>query len=200
MLRNGWRNLFNNMTIDELEKHLLKLYEKKDDQMMREFDRSLPFSELLFDRWERASKLGFSQGSSIYNNSFVFGDVSVGKESWIGPYTVLDGSGKITIGAYCSISSGVHIYTHDTVKWALSMGKIEKRLAPVKIGDGCYIGSQSIISPGVTIGDRSVVAANCFVNKDVLPNTIVAGTPARRIGVVVSDGEDIDLQFDSKSK
>jgi acetyltransferase-like isoleucine patch superfamily enzyme len=48
-------------------------------------------------------------------------DVTVGKNCWIGPNVILDGSGGgLFIGDYVDISAGVHIYTHDTVKRAIS--------------------------------------------------------------------------------
>ena len=77
--------------------------------MRLRWNRDLPLEELLFDRWERARYLGFGAGASIYHTSYVFGDVRVGANTWIGPLTVLEGSGGLTIGAHCSISSGVQI-------------------------------------------------------------------------------------------
>src|SRR4051794_1142773 len=70
------------------------------------FARDLPLEEMLFDRWERAKSLGFGEKTSIYHNSYVYGDVSVGANTWIGPFTLLDGSGGLKIGSFCSISSG----------------------------------------------------------------------------------------------
>lgn len=184
------------MDSQKLGELLKELYMGTDERLRNEYDRSLPFQDGLYDRWERAERLGFDAGSSIYNSALVFGDVQVGEKTWIGPYTILDGSaGKLTIGDFCQISAGVHIYTHHTVKWALSRGTVPKETGPVTIGDCVYIGSQSVIAMGVTIGDQVVVAANSFVNRDVPPRTIVGGTPATRIGIVVGDGEDIRLDF-----
>jgi acetyltransferase-like isoleucine patch superfamily enzyme len=166
-------------------------------EMRQRFDRDLPLEELLSDRWERARSLGFGEGASIYASSYVYGDVAVGEGTWIGPFTLLDGSGGLTIGGFCSISAGVQIYTHDSVKWALSGGKAPYARAPVSIGDRCYIGSQSVIAKGVTIGEQSVVGACSFVNRDIPPRSIAAGVPCRVIGRVSigSDGE-VELHID----
>jgi acetyltransferase-like isoleucine patch superfamily enzyme len=148
------------------------------------WDRDLPLEELISDRWERARSLGFGDGASIYQSSYVYGRVSVGAHTWVGPLTLLDGSGGLTIGEYCSISAGVQIYTHDTVKWALTGGAAEYERAPVVIGSNSHIGSQSVIAKGVTIGDHCVIGACSFVNKDLAPYTVAFGVPCRPAGRV----------------
>jgi hypothetical protein len=91
------------MNTEELSALLKLLYSEQDKDLLQRFDRSLPFQDGAFDRWERARRLGFGEGASIYNSSLVFGDVSVGEHTWVGPNTILDGSGgKLSIGAYCS--------------------------------------------------------------------------------------------------
>ena len=162
------------------------------------FERDLPFEELLSDRWERARRLGFGEGASIYSNAYVMFDVSVGQGTWIGPLVMLDGRGGIEIGDWCSISTGVQIYTHDTVRWALSGGKAEPEVAPVRIGDCTYVGSQSVVLKGVTVGDHCVIGAHSVVNRDLKPYSIAFGAPARVRGRVSIDGESgaIDLHVD----
>ncbi|MDQ3248287.1 MAG: acyltransferase, partial [Chloroflexota bacterium] len=170
--------------VDTLLHSLQSLYTDLRTQMRQRWRRDLPLDELLFDRWERARALGFGEGTSVYHNSYFYGDVKVGKQTWIGPYTLLEGSGGIQIGDYCSISAGVHIYTHDSVKWALSGGKAPYEVAPVQIGHCCYIGSQTVIAKGVTIGDHCVVGSSSFVNQDLPAYTIAVGAPCRPIGRV----------------
>lgn len=180
--------------LDSLTKSFVELYTKLRDEMRQQWQRDLPFEEILFNRWERAKSLGFGEGASIYHNSYVYGDVKVGKNTWIGPYTLLDGSGGLEIGDYCSIGAGVHIYTHDTVRWALSGGKAEYERASVRIGNCCYIGPHTIISKGVKTGNHCLVGANSLVNIHLDDNSIAVGSPCKIIGEVKFD-ENGDVGF-----
>ena len=183
----------------ELADLLKALHKSRDEELRSTYNRSLPFADAQFDRWERAKILGFGEKTSIYDSSVVMGDVRVGANTWIGPYTMLDGSGGgLVIGDNCSISTGVHIYTHDTVLWAVSGGVQETRKAAVAIGSNTYIGAQAVIIAGVTIGSRCVIAANSMVNRDVPDGTIVGGTPPRVLGRVEGEGADARLVYDRK--
>ena len=55
------------------------------------------------------------------------------------------------------------------------------RVAPVHIGKGVFIGTQSTILPGVTLGEDAIVGAGSVVTSDVAPRTIVAGNPAKEV-------------------
>ena len=171
----------------QLLKEIRQLYKTLTERMKQRWNRDLPLEELIFDRWEIARQLGFGEGTSVYHNSYIYGDVRVGKYTWIGPFTLLDGTGGLEIGDYCNISSGVQIYTHDTVKWALSGGKAEYERAPVKIGNCCYIGPNTVITKGVTIGDHSLIGAYTLVNKSIPENSIAFGIPVKVVGRVKVD-------------
>ena len=173
------------MSYEELMASLIE----KEETLKVNYKRVLPRFELLNDRWEKATQLGFEQGANIYDSSYVFGDVQVGEKTWIGPFTVLDGTGKLSIGAYCNISSGVQIYTHSSVNWVLTRGNAEYQHASTTIEDCVYIGSQSIIDKGVHIGAHSIVAANSYVNKSFDAYSVIAGTPAKKIGHITIDSD-----------
>lgn len=172
----------------------------RDHELRDRFKRSLPFGDAMFDRWERARRLGFADGTSIYDSACVFGDVKVGANVWIGPWTMLDGSAGLVIGDWVSISAGVQIYTHDTVHSALSGGALPYRKGSVSIAERVYIGSQAIITQGVTIGRKCVVSANSLVLHDVADGTIVGGMPARPIGHVEGEGAEVRLIFSTTSE
>jgi acetyltransferase-like isoleucine patch superfamily enzyme len=156
--------------------------------------RANPLNELIVDRFERARALGFGEGTALYDSTFVAFDVTVGADTWIGPFCVLDGSGGLSIGDHCAISSGVHITTHDAVKRTLSGNTLPLDVAPVEIGDCCYIGSQAMVLKGVTIGHHSVLGAYSLLTRDLPPYSVAYGVPARVHGHV-EIGEDGSVEL-----
>lgn len=118
-------------------------------------------------------------------HAWVIGDPVIGEGTWIGAFTVIDGSGGLTIGTGCDISSGVHIYTHSSARRCVSgraFSDVERE--SVRIGDRVFIGANAVINMGVTIGDEAVVGAGAVVTRDVPPRTVVAGVPARPVATV----------------
>jgi acetyltransferase-like isoleucine patch superfamily enzyme len=164
-------------------KRLVDFWRQRQQEVSTHWQRTLPFGDYVVDRWEKARLLGFGEGTSIYDSSVVIGDVMVGSHTWIGPFTVLDGSGGLRIGSYCSISAGVQIYTHDSVEWAVSGGAKPIERCTTTIGSRCYIGPNTIVAKGVTIGDGCIVGANSLVLIDIPSGKKAYGTPCR----VVSD-------------
>lgn len=130
-----------------------------------------------------------------YNaHAWISGDPKIGEGTWIGAFTLIDGSGGLEIGAGCDISSGVHIYTHSSMKRCVSgRGHPVVDRAPVRIGDRVFIGANAVILMGVTIGDEAVIGAGAVVAKDVPPRTVVTGVPARPTGTVVIEDDQVRL-------
>jgi acetyltransferase-like isoleucine patch superfamily enzyme len=145
-----------------------------------QFDRRVSVGDLLTERDDNARLYGFGEGSTMYDNVLVRGAVKVGRNTWIGPGCILDGSGgDLEIGDWCSISAGVQIYTHHTVNRSISLGREPIDCAPTRIGSGVYIGPNAVVQMGVTIGDRAIIGANSLVNRDVPPGAKAFGSPAR---------------------
>jgi acetyltransferase-like isoleucine patch superfamily enzyme len=146
----------------------------------QQFNRRVSIGDLLTERTDNAAAYGFGEGTTMYDNVLVRGEVRVGRNTWIGPGCILDGSGAdLEIGDWCSISAGAQIYTHHTVNRSISLGAEPIDFAPTKIGNGVYIGPNAIIQMGVTVGDRAVVGANSLVNRDIPPGARAFGSPAR---------------------
>jgi acetyltransferase-like isoleucine patch superfamily enzyme len=162
----------------------------------QKYSRVNPFVEDLTDWKERGAFL-FGEGKNItvYNTATILGDVQVGENTWIGPYTAIDGSAGVKIGSFCSISSGVQIVSHDSVKWALSGGKAKYEYGAIEIGDCCFIGTHAMITKGVKIGNHCLIGANAIVTSDIPDNSIALGIPAKVVGTVVVEGESVTLNY-----
>jgi acetyltransferase-like isoleucine patch superfamily enzyme len=89
----------------------------------------------------------------------------------------------ISIGDNCKITYGVTFMTHDGAKWVLEQNRDfdGTKFGPITIRDNSFVGVNSIIMPDVEIGPNSVVGAGSIVTRDVPPNTVYAGNPARFI-------------------
>ncbi|PQO28960.1 transferase [Blastopirellula marina] len=86
----------------------------------------------------------------------------------------------VHIGSHTYIAFQTVILTHDMSR--------AKYYMDTHIGSNCFIGGRSIILPGITVGDGSIVGAGSVVTKDVPPGSIVAGNPARIIRSGISVG------------
>jgi acetyltransferase-like isoleucine patch superfamily enzyme len=108
------------------------------------------------------------------------GNFQLGESSTINRGCRLDNRGGITIGENVSISEDVIILTgdHDSSSFDFA-----GRARPVTIEKYVWIGTRAMVLPGVTIGEGAIVAAGSVVTKNVPSYTIVAGVPARSIGV-----------------
>lgn len=128
--------------------------------------------------------------------------VRIGRRTFIGHETKIIAADRIDIGDDVNIAWAVTVTDHNahSVDWAkrasdtgraradylahggnVSVSKDWSNvgIAPVVIADRAWIGFNAIILKGVTVGEGAVVGAGSVVTKDVPPNTIVAGNPAR---------------------
>jgi acetyltransferase-like isoleucine patch superfamily enzyme len=105
----------------------------------------------------------------------------------------------IEIGNQVTLTNGVFLINHDASsrlfrKTLPDSSPYGNRFGRIRILDNCFIGVNSIILPGVTIGPNSVVGAGSVVVKDVPANTVVAGVPAR----VISSLDEYILKYKEK--
>lgn len=107
------------------------------------------------------------------------GELIIGDNTWIGHETMLLCSSKIEIGNKCDIAPRVYIGngTHRITPERERIADIELS-EDIKIGDGCWLGVNSTILPGVTIGNKCVVAGGSVVTKSSEPFRLLAGIPA----------------------
>ena len=109
-------------------------------------------------------------------------NITIGENVFINACCHFQDHGGVTIGDGCQIG-------HNVVFATLNHGLSPKERhitypAPIFLGKNVWIGSNSTILQGVTIGDNAIVGAGATVTKDVAPNTIVGGVPARFIKTI----------------
>lgn len=97
---------------------------------------------------------------------------TLGKHTDIGAFTYMNAKNNIVIEDDVQIGSHCSLYTVST---------IDDKEGAVVLKKNCKIGSHSVIMPGVTIGENSVIGACSFVNKDIPDNVLAFGVPAKII-------------------
>lgn len=141
-------------------------------------------------KWRKQNKHNRTSAKKVFDAN----KVSVGNETY-GSLIVYNYSSDqefLKIGSYVSISADVkfilggnHImdrlstFPFDTFFYEL--GDVSTTKGPITIGDDVWIGMNSIILSGVTVGQGAVIAAGSVVTKDIPPYAIVAGAPAKVI-------------------
>lgn len=121
----------------------------------------------------------------IMSSAILSGENEIGEYTYIGFNSIIT---KSKIGRYCSIAGNVSIGIGEHKINRVSTNSIfyknpwetltEKECV---IGNDVWIGTNSVIRRGVAVGDGAVIGANSFVNKDVKPFEVVAGSPAKFI-------------------
>jgi acetyltransferase-like isoleucine patch superfamily enzyme len=132
-------------------------------------------------------------GNAVIIDDFVFimpgGRTVLGDFVHVASFVSVLGGGELILEDFAGLSSGVRIYTgtDDFIGGGLTGPTVPAELrAPVRrgtvhIGKHVVVGANSVVMPGVTIGDGATVGALSLVNHDLEPWTVYAGSPARPI-------------------
>jgi len=167
-------------------------------------DQTSPI-ETLYDESSSGSKIGkrnhIRAFSTIYENTQLDDDVEtgthvvirekthIGSGSIIGSATIIDG--EVIIGKNARVQSrnfippkikiGNNVFIGPSVSFANDLYPVSSRLIQTEVKDYAVIGIAAIILPGITLGERSVIAAGSVVTKDVPDDIVVLGSPAKPI-------------------
>ena len=119
------------------------------------------------------------KGTKIVGPIYNTGTLCIGANCWLGCNLTVHGNGTVTIGDNCDIAPDVTFLTggHQIGDHSRRAGKGESY--HIAVGSGVWIGGRATILRNTRIGDGSVIAACACVPKDVPPNTLVAGVPAK---------------------
>lgn len=133
--------------------------------------------------------------------TFIFGnrgertpEVTIGNHTFLGHGSSYVCSSSITIGNHCLIAGGVRISDYDGHPVDAERRRAgdptpPEGIRPVVIGDDVWLGEGAMILKGVRVGDRSIVGAGAVVTKDVPPDVVVAGNPARVVKQLGARGQ-----------
>lgn len=149
------------------------------------FIRHLPFG--IRKRFYKHFKMKIGVGTSIARGCFIDNpsnvivgrncDINYNCEFHSGEY----GKELITVGdnVWCACQVKFITITHEVGDTTKRAGKTIFK--PITIGDGCWIGANVLILPGVRIGNGCIIAAGSVVNKNCKPNSMYGGVPAKLI-------------------
>jgi maltose O-acetyltransferase len=132
------------------------------------------------------TKLGFPKAHRLGSGEIMLqartpeAEIRIGKNNWFNNNTMLCALQSIRIGDDCQIGDSVSIVDTDFHETnPATRNRSPGEIKPVIIGNNVWIGSRAMILKGVMIGDNSVVGAMSLVTKEVPPNCVVAGVPAK---------------------
>lgn len=128
----------------------------------------------------------------------------VGRNVFIGDYVRVDlnHANLIYIDDYAHVTAGCRLLCHQRNLSDYHVGdnaaKCGYRLGKIHIGKGVMVGMETMIMPGVTIGDGAVIGARSIVLKDIPPYVVAMGTPAKVVKEFTQRKDSIITEFQEK--
>lgn len=140
-----------------------------------------PYLRLLGARVGRRSIVHDLRFFNAYRKGF--SGLSIGSECFVGDECLFDLAEAIRLEDQATLAERVVVLTHMNVGYADHplQPHFPAMTAPVSVGRGAFVGANVTVLAGVSIGERSFVAAGSVVTDDVAPRTLVGGVPARPI-------------------
>jgi galactoside O-acetyltransferase len=161
---------------------------------------------------EHATIVGLSNlslGSNIRIDSHVVilcrrGPLSIGSNVHIEPASSIVAHHGISIGNYCTLSHGVRLFTASADYSGESFHNVfpdgryqNPKVGSIEIRDHVIVGANSVVMPGVTIGEGAAVGALSFVRNSLEDWSIYAGNPIKRLGSRSTEIRDIARRIES---
>ena len=128
-----------------------------------------------------------------YNaHCWIIGDPEIGEGCWIGAFTLIDGSGGLTLGKGVEVSCGAALLTHSSARRCVTErahAVVDRR--PTVVEDHVFIGENAVVLMGARVGHHSIVGAGAVVLEDAVipPYSLVVGVPARVVRSIEADIE-----------
>ena len=129
-----------------------------------------------------AKHLYLGNDVAIKENTTIWGrsDFRMGSYGYMDQHCLIDLRYDITLGNFSGIGADSWLYTHGVFHSVLSGAPV--KFGPIIIHDRVWIAANVFIMPDITIGEDAIVGACSVVTKNVKPDSVVAGNPAREIG------------------
>lgn len=138
----------------------------------------------------KPEQISLADGVRIDDYSRIEGGlgISIGKYVHICSFASIYGGGRAQIADYCGISQGARLITgteqpSGIMTAAAPMTLRDPKFDSIVMLPNSFVGANAVIMPGVTLGEGAVIGAGAVVTKSVDPWTVVAGVPARPIGI-----------------
>ncbi|MBD1866391.1 acyltransferase [Cyanobacteria bacterium FACHB-471] len=135
-------------------------------------------------------RVTLNRGVDIKMHSGNGGQIEIGQQTAIGPYTCLSGR-QISIGRDCLIAPQVGIFasSHVFTELTRSIREQGQSYKGIVIENNCWLGSGVKVLDGVTIGEGSIIGANAVVTKDIPAYSIATGIPAKVVRRRVNEND-----------
>ena len=160
---------------------------------------------------DRGAAIG--KGSKVWHFSHISAGARIGEDVSLGQNVFV--GNKVVVGNRCKVQNNVSIYDNVTLEDGVFCGpsmvftnvhnpralierKDEFRTTLVK--KGATLGANCTIICGLTIGEYAFIGAGALVNRDVQPYALMVGVPARQIGWMSENGEQLDLPLEGKAE
>jgi len=104
--------------------------------------------------------------------------LKLGYKTDIGAFTYINAKNGVEIEESVQIGSHCSLYSVST---------IDNKEGKITLKKNCKIGSHSVVMPGVTVGENSIIGAYTFVNKDIPANVIAVGVPVKVIKKIIKE-------------
>ena len=133
---------------------------------------------------DHAAGIRIGDGRTVHESALLAanrGQGTIGRRSWIGPFCLVDGNGDVSIGDNVLVAghSSINTVSHHFERCDIPINDQGIHCDPVRIEDDVWIGMNTVILQGITIGRGAIIGAGAVVTRDVPPWSIVTGVPAR---------------------
>ena len=144
-------------------------------------------------RWVLLRLYGARIGRASVGSRCFFGssNISIGQSAYVNYGVFFDGASSITIGNKVHIGMQAMILTSGHALGGSDCRAGDLKPSPVVIGDGCWIGARALILPGVDVGAGTIIASGSVVTSSCDPNSLYAGSPARKVKTLPEDVEEV---------